>query len=1038
MPLREIPIQTAAFKQTPHSPGAPKNPITPTDFQATSLDTKALVSGIAALPNPFASETNVVIAETRVLLRTEEEQQAAAREREAKGNLEMEDDNKRSEARRKSLANRRVSFAPEATLHTWDVVEYLQDSTTSSASTNSTRWASSTSAGTPDSPQLESQSPPSPGTAKQQNISSEPIEGPLASSTHQHDSIQKRRRRSSTIPPLNFNNPHDELFTSSPSSDGSTAGDENDNQLLSNGDSDDISDSNSNSDDEGTAMSLDTGDNTDMSVKSNTSSNGSSARLDEALKEATQRAEIQRAGINENMGLGIAEKGEVSLEQLQSKASSIQSLISSNDQENLNSYSPAFKSVIQHDDGMSVQLTQVGGQKFSSTQSEDETAMEMTAAIGGIISAPQTNSANKRRKSGITVGRQSLRRRTSVASLGDDTMDLTAVIGGIQQTVNEVNATEDGQNEDMTMELTSVIGGVLASNSAPASKYKTPSTTRSQPLENRKRQSAISIIGDDAMDMTLAIGGILTEDVPSTASDDNTTIGMVGGILTEDVPSTASDDNTAICMEMTTALGAILPKQPSTGKRKTRYGMDEQANRDSPLQATPTSSQGRVQANTITSETGSPSLASKGKGLRRSIGPRSSTTPKSMKTADTEAPTTKPLTPVKQFTPKLSKLASPKIKFPNTVKQSTASSESLFKDSAKIESSKSTPNKLFQRDITTGIATPSIILTPQKRSPGLIFDRAKLGSPRFTDLLDRRRSLSDISPVFTFGETGEIKHGVRFDDPQVIEQELDKERQAEMDREDGRKIMEWEADTAETEKDATLNLKEMIESLTPKKRPLKGRKSLHVGTAKGILGKRPVELDEDDEETDEDLDGVERLKNHQGSPVKSVKLQAPPSKAETTRRITRATRRSLETVSGNLITPTTTTPLLDGSMATTPKGQSRFKVVDSLFNPQQAVPFIQKAPIEDPIPNEEAEEAERMHLQDFLNLTSIRFMELTTTKRRHTIAPNGMQKDVSSKHNSDAADQSFESCVVAGACTVPMLELFQHVRTLLPSPPPPL
>ena len=43
----------------------------------------------------------------------------------------------RRAARRKSLANRRVSFAPEATLHTWSVVELAEDSTTSSAS-NST------------------------------------------------------------------------------------------------------------------------------------------------------------------------------------------------------------------------------------------------------------------------------------------------------------------------------------------------------------------------------------------------------------------------------------------------------------------------------------------------------------------------------------------------------------------------------------------------------------------------------------------------------------------------------------------------------------------------------------------------------------------------------------------------------------------------------------------------------------------------------------------------------------------------------------
>ena len=39
-------------------------------------------------------------------------------------------------ARRKSMMNRRVSFAPEATLHTWDIVEYAKDHTTSTDDTD--------------------------------------------------------------------------------------------------------------------------------------------------------------------------------------------------------------------------------------------------------------------------------------------------------------------------------------------------------------------------------------------------------------------------------------------------------------------------------------------------------------------------------------------------------------------------------------------------------------------------------------------------------------------------------------------------------------------------------------------------------------------------------------------------------------------------------------------------------------------------------------------------------------------------------------
>ena len=49
---------------------------------------QSLVS--SGLPNPFSIETNLAITETRVLLRTEEQQQAAAREREEKEGLDTE------------------------------------------------------------------------------------------------------------------------------------------------------------------------------------------------------------------------------------------------------------------------------------------------------------------------------------------------------------------------------------------------------------------------------------------------------------------------------------------------------------------------------------------------------------------------------------------------------------------------------------------------------------------------------------------------------------------------------------------------------------------------------------------------------------------------------------------------------------------------------------------------------------------------------------------------------------------------------------
>jgi kinetochore protein Spc7/SPC105 len=171
------------------------------------------------------------------------------------------------------------------------------------------------------------------------------------------------------------------------------------------------------------------------------------------------------------------------------------------------------------------------------------------------------------------------------------------------------------------------------------------------------------------------------------------------------------------------------------------------------------------------------------------------------------------------------------------------------------------------------------------------------------------------------------------------------------------------------------------------------------------------------------------LKNFQGSPVKKVKLNPPPSKEETTGRITRATRRSLEAASGNAITPTAAPSPVKDAIITTPRGQGRFKDAEALPGAEKAIPFEAIPTQNVPIVVAEDKAQDRMQLQDFLNLTSIRFMELTTTKRRHTVAPGSLGKNISDKENGKN-DGSLESCVVAGACTLPMLELFQHVSAL--------
>jgi len=107
-PLREIPAHISTRKGSPKKATPPQTSENLIDF-----DIAPKITGTDSLPNPFEIDSTTVVNETRVALRTEEDQQAAARAREEKEREELEKEViSRRDARRKSLANRRVSFAP--------------------------------------------------------------------------------------------------------------------------------------------------------------------------------------------------------------------------------------------------------------------------------------------------------------------------------------------------------------------------------------------------------------------------------------------------------------------------------------------------------------------------------------------------------------------------------------------------------------------------------------------------------------------------------------------------------------------------------------------------------------------------------------------------------------------------------------------------------------------------------------------------------------------------------------------------------------
>ncbi|KAL8907748.1 MAG: hypothetical protein Q9207_001231 [Kuettlingeria erythrocarpa] len=986
------------------------------------------------LPNPFgglspkrgtAADFMSAQAEYLVAVRTEEEQQAAgARQRDQQD----KDAVARKDARRKSLANRRVSFAPEATLHTWDVVELPEDSTTSSASGNSTRRASGLSTlATPSMsqprsplPSSDASGPPStpPGQVEELQVKASPAQ--------QRDLHQKKRRRSSAIPPMNFNNP--EEFSSSPYSGSSVASDDTENQTVT-AEEIDSSDSDDKDlvEDESTVTGIDNDDATAqsaLSVRSNGSSN-SSGRLDEALRQAARQAGTQ--------GIDYDEHGDITMEMAEEeitnafqpftkKADHIPPAVfgpsALQDQENVNPFSPAFRARVQapKDDNAeeTMDFTQAGGSILSGNNSKPQASPEKSRRQPG-TGGRRRSSVNRRRSSGAS------------STFEDETMDFTTAVGGIQQEdvgskPQEVAASQtqhsDDDDEELTMELTTVVGGVLAR----------ATNQQHDALERSRRESLESAANDSDMDITFAAGGILSSITERTEPPEDQTMDM----------------------DVTQAVGAILPKPLDAGERiRAKMLMERESDAGQlsldpffggPAKATPAtvhvpSAAFLKPSGTRASETGSPSkIGSAGRGVTAAENhARQSLTPKVGSRQTT--PSKKISTPTRQVTPQVGPRPTTPGKTPpaKNISLRKLSPKKLFED--EIEEAGASPrvyvqDSLFKGNDLRGAPTPHIILKPRRRrSSGLGADKEGLGSPRVAELLDRRSSIGQSAQLFV--SKGKAPAAVRFEDPRVMEQELDQERAEDERRESGRGILQMEVDShdSEEQKDATTSLKGMIESLTPQKKRAKARKSLHIGAAKGILGKRPAELDADEDEEDAALNLVN---GREDSPVKKIKLPAPPSKNETTRRNVRSARLSLAETLGNtkMNTPSHGVSPLKGIPPTTPQGQPRFQdAVDHLSPEKQVASFANKLEAGKANTTEPAEAGDRIQLQDFLNMTSIRFMELTTTKRRLTVAPNLLEnssKKTSANAEHSNAETQLESSVVAGAYTVPMLELYQH------------
>ncbi len=417
-------------------------------------------------------------------------------------------------------ANRRVSFAPEATLHTWDVIEYLRDATTSSTSPNSTRRVSSIS-------QMQSGESAHPAI-EPLVVASDPVsDAKTMPSPLGPEKKKLNGRRSSGIPPMNFNNP-DDVFSSSPAGSQSAADSESTDM--------DIADA------EGTTIDLLADDHTRGSNISNGSgdSTGSSARLDEALRLATVQAGTQGVEYEENDDESMeladdeitasfkpwaykSERHEEAEEQIliTEADKAPQSPPSLFDLET--GRRAREMSVLDDHEGLRSQLLvdvddALIGEEMPASE---EMTMEFTTVFGGIKglsrdSKMETRGGTKRRLSSTAANidisngsparkRMNLgpgsRRRSSAgrSSLGEELMDLTTAIGGIRGVPSEGDHDLEGSVDvsfgEEIMDLTTAIGGIR-NVSVPGARVS---------IEFEQEDS---INEDLSMDLTTVLGGI--------------------------------------------------------------------------------------------------------------------------------------------------------------------------------------------------------------------------------------------------------------------------------------------------------------------------------------------------------------------------------------------------------------------------------------------------------------------------------------------------------------------------------------------------
>jgi len=784
----------------------------------------------------------------------------------------------------------------------------MRENTTSSASSESTRRASSAT-------DRELGSDP-PSTPPEQ--ADEP-EDDSQSPAHQRDLHQKKRRRSSAIPPMNFNDP-DQDYSSSPVSGSSP--------MTGSEDAEDESE-----DDDDTAMSLVSADNTaniTMHSDNSNDTSDSSTRLDNALRQASAQAGTR--------GIEYDEFGDMSMEMATQEITNAfqpwaqqgiplppmaQNLVAMQEQENVNPFSPAFRAQLgpkrpstiaeEDDEDLSMDMTRaVGGivgfkEPPQADFSMEDDTMDFTQAVGKIYQpSPEKSplkSALKRRLSTTDAGSPmtasvtsngkpvqdqlpaSKRRRVSVldSSLEDATMDFTTAIGTIKE-----------QNENNQPPSLAKPANILQPKASPAKQNRRTS------IRSRRRSSVLSnTSNDETMDFTMAVGGIKQAPVL---------------IQPESLDQVEEGDSEDLSMEMTTALGDIAPQKVPTGisRPTTPHNVSSPLREEPPT--TPRDQDRFKEAHDLSAK--------------------------------------KLLTPIFEH-----HVQAPALQIQASLKQELSPVRSLARKSP-------SPRKSFSRG-------PS--RSPRK-APARVSPAPERVEPN--DVVVQKDATVAASPP-------KIQYPVLPSPREMLTPEPSPERE--------------------------------VQNHSPS--PLQAPQ-----TPEQAMIEDPDQASPSASKQQRSASGKRTM-----SPLKEACIEANRSLSDTIKLMSTPRKDTGTTPLKRLkdMTPKTAPArkMMTPKQISTPKPKTPLTEVKSLQDDnasrQLHDEFLQSL--------QTTKSKQKVKLNEFLDLAGIKFMDLTTTKRRYTVAPTPAKPTRASDVGmNDDEETTMEDAVVAGACTVPELDLYQH------------